>query len=788
MATKQDCISKHGDMFAAELEEAENVQALRGMLDENQLRKRQAAMQVIALDDLTKRINAHSRGKAAGLGAILGKDLYGDGVGVSLNVDFQSKTIMGRYSAMFADGMKRMAPRIKNAFKSDGEFAEKVVRSLFGEKGLGEEVDAIAKQFSETAELARLEFNRAGGNIQKREDWNLPQAHDRVMVSRAGKQNWIYETEKLLDRQKMEAQLGRTLNDDEFKEMLEYSYNTIVTDGLNSLEPGKFTGAGKVSNRHQESRFLIFRDADAWLEYQKKYGPPDIYSTMVNHLQMMAHDTALLQVMGPNPKLSFRHLHDMVKKDAGPDYGGEYLEGFWRTVSGESESSTNIRAAEWGGTVRNFLVAGQLGSAFLSAMSDVVFKKITQRFNGLLSQKGGISHQMMMTLGGAEADREFATRLWLGAELWQNTLMNRHADAGYSRAMSWFSNATMRASLLAGWTDAGRKTFGMEYMSNLAVYRSYSWEDMAKAKPQEGGGIYEAMRRYGITEEEWDLWRSMEPENYKGLNYMMPEKVYGIEGLTTAQKNELASKFMNMVLTETDFAIPTPDARVRTLSSWGGHKAGTAAGETARAVMQYKSFPIGVFMQSFYRIMYQRGAMNPVSYAASLFIFTTMMGFVAMQAKDLARGKEPRKITEDNFAGMLMAAMAQGGGLGILGDFFLQDTSRFGQNLTTTLAGPTAGLISDVHSAFVGKTHAEMGGRDSNFQRGLVNLAERYTPGSSIWYLRLQLEREIFDQLELLADDRAAKASWKRTERKMKTQYDQGYLMRKPGQSVLFGD
>ena len=39
----------------------------------------------------------------------------------------------------------------------------------------------------------------------------------------------------------------------------------------------------------------------------------------------------------------------------------------------------------------------------------------------------------------------------------------------------------------------------------------------------------------------------------------------------------------------------------------------------------------------------------------------------------------------------------------------------------------------------------------------MINFAARYTPGASIWYGRLALERMVFDQLKLWADPDAAK-------------------------------
>ena len=41
-------------------------------------------------------------------------------------------------------------------------------------------------------------------------------------------------------------------------------------------------------------------------------------------------------------------------------------------------------------------------------------------------------------------------------------------------------------------------------------------------------------------------------------------------------------------------------------------------------------------------------------------------------------------------------------------------------------------------------------GEDTNFSKEIVKNAKRYMPGNNVWFLRLMLERYIWDDLELL--------------------------------------
>jgi len=66
------------------------------------------------------------------------------------------------------------------------------------------------------------------------------------------------------------------------------------------------------------------------------------------------------------------------------------------------------------------------------------------------------------------------------------------------------------------------------------------------------------------------------------------------------------------------------------------------------------------------------------------------LGYAAMAGKDLLKGREPRDPTDPK---TIVAALAQGGGLGIYGDFLFGEYSRMGRTFTSSLAGPVIGNL-----------------------------------------------------------------------------------------------
>ena len=162
-----------------------------------------------------------------------------------------------------------------------------------------------------------------------------------------------------------------------------------------------------------------------------------------------------------------------------------------------------------------------------------------------------------------------------------------------------------------------------------------------------------------------------------------------------------------------------------------------------------------------------RGGFSAAAYAANAIIGTTVMGMLALQLKLISKGQDPRDM--NNWKAWA-AAFVQGGGAGIYGDFFFHDANRFGKGAITTMAGPSLGLAEDFTRVTWGNVQQLMAGDKPNLAADVVGFAKRYTPGGSLWYTRLVLEREIWDQLAQQASPRQARAQFNRRRRRARDQ------------------
>jgi hypothetical protein len=128
------------------------------------------------------------------------------------------------------------------------------------------------------------------------------------------------------------------------------------------------------------------------------------------------------------------------------------------------------------------------------------------------------------------------------------------------------------------------------------------------------------------------------------------------------------------------------------------------------------------------------------------------------------------------------AAHLQGGGLGIFGDFLHSDQNRYGNTLTKTIMGPGFGLLDDTAKLIIGNLQQFIAGEDTNISADMIQFLRRYTPGSSVWYIRGVYERAILDQLMQMADPKAYK-KFRNQMKKREKEYGQNYWW-KPGSAT----
>lgn len=741
----------------------------KAMLEDAVQRQRQKALQAIKLNDLVSDATRHEKGEATGLMAKIVRDITGKAD--YANVDQLGRGIFGNYQRKLVDYLDEYRTKLAGLTQNK-EGIRNFIKELFGE-GTGDSVAAaFARAWGQVAEEARINFNRAGGAIKKRKDWRLPQHHDPLMVHKAGFDKWYEDITQYIEP--LKDDMGRILSESEQKAALRESYEAIRTNGASKMQTGVM-GGSKLGNRRQEARAFEFKDADSWLAYQDRYGSKDIFTLTQDWLRGISEDTAVMQVFGPNPVAAYKFMSDRLKaQEVGP-FKRHWLDAVFREQTGLNNVESLPQLAAAFGASRNIVSSAFLGGAWLSAFPDTFFTALTSWHNGIgaakvFKQWGKLFAKQAPGAKGLKDVYKagFVADAWLSRAVGANRYTEVYAKGITAKA----ADINMRASFLSPWSEGGRAAFSLEFASSFA-------EQMDKPFSKLPEPHRNALKRAGISSDDWAKIRRAQPTESEGINILGSEAIARLN-LDETEKNELIAKYMGMIQQEADVAVPTPDARVRAITSLGTQR-GTFIGEIVRTSLMFKSFPVTLVTTHLYRGAMKQG-LDRVSYLSSMFIATTLIGALSMQAKDITKGLEPREMGKnpEDQAKFWVAAAAQGGGLGILGDFLFSDQNRFGGGFMSSLSSPVGGMADDAFKLSLGNLQQVLQGKEPNFTEEAIQFAGVYTPLSNLWQTRLLLERAIIQQAQLKANPKAAK-KFQRKIRKRKKDFNQDYWW-KPGE------
>ena len=153
---------------------------------------------------------------------------------------------------------------------------------------------------------------------------------------------------------------------------------------------------------------------------------------------------------------------------------------------------------------------------------------------------------------------------------------------------------------------------------------------------------------------------------------------------------------------------------------------------------------------------------------ASILLTSSILGYMSMTVKDLLKGKEPRDPTKFK---SFVAALLQGGGLGIYGDVLFRET-RSSLEAAGSLAGPVPLSALDVVLAL----KYGMTGEGGKAARLAYRTVTQNIPFLNLFYIKTAFDYLIgYQMLETLNP-----GILKRMEKRMKKDYNQDFLLTKP--------
>jgi len=662
---------------------------------------------------------------------------------------------------------------------------------------------AFAQAINEAMEIARTRTNQFGGNVAKIKGNYLPQPHNSTKIGRVSQEEWTNDIMSFLNLEQMiNNKTGRSFTQGELLLEMPGVYNAIKTEGVSRLTPGVRMGSSSLGSSRLDHRFLIFKDAESYLAYQSKYGDEDVISTIYQHLESLSRDTAMMRALGPNPNSGFRFLKDIIRietkdldlKPQSKIRGKvEGLENLFMSHTGRLNSAADKGIGNFFAGLRHTLTSSVIGSAALLAVSDFFFSRMTSKYLGLPAYKAN-RKTLNLLKDGLKKDKtasKVAIRSGLIGEHWSTiaSAANRYMmDTDAPLLAKMMSDSVLRASGLSHLTQAGRWAFGMELMGFMGDNFNLTFKQLsAKTKNGKlqmyGKSFTQTLETYGIREGDWNIIRqtklydaAIDDDTIKTGQalFFKPDDLLKRNDITPEYANLLHARVMEMIFTETDHAIPTASLRGRA-AVMGKNKPGTFAGEILASGLMFKNFAIAIGFTHIMRGLRETGLKGKFGYLAPFLLGTTLMNAYSHEMREILKGRNMvnfKDMNKEQIGNYWSKRMIGGGGLGIFGDLAFQESEgqNYGTDVTDALLGLPVAFAKDTYGLIDTMFRYMPGGKDPNLGGDLTNYIKKYTPGSSLWYLRAAWERIIVDTMQKLIDPNVHKRNSNIIKRYQKTE------------------
>jgi hypothetical protein len=584
----------------------------------------------------------------------------------------------------------------------------------------------IAEIFHAIQETARERLNRQGAWIGQYAGYITRTTHDADTIRRAGFDAWRAMIEPRLDERTFDGVDNRTSFLHNTWEALGSGVHMSDEGNIGYRDPA-FAGPANLAGKLSESRVLHFKDASGWLDYQKQFGTGSLMEQMLGSFDHAGRQEAIMMRYGTNPRAEFdadlRYLQE-TNRGVDPDAVArlrdkqQTLTHLFTALDGTANRPANKWAAQLSADVRTVESMAKLGMVAFTHLSAAVTKAAELRYQGvgLFERYGNFFESLMQGRGRGEA-AELADLLLAGTEGMHGHLLARfQPDDTVPGTLSKLANRFFSATGLTWLLDA-QKAGAERIMSRHLGSLVASDFDHLPAEVQRG------LMQYDISPHEWDVLRQA-PGHFEmgGRTFLTPDAADRAdagavsaawkqsrtemrdmagdrlgtaikdrdptEAEIEAARDQLGMKLHAYMADVADRAIVTPGIGDRAILT-GNTRPGTPAGEAMRFVSQFKLWGLAAVRQGLGRELYGgQGLAGAASGVIQMAIGAAIFGYCTMTLKDLFKGLNPRAPNDPK---TWTAALIQGGGFGILGDYLFGEYSRFGGSFTDSIAGPVLG-------------------------------------------------------------------------------------------------
>lgn len=705
---------------------------------------------------------------------------FSDQSGVQ-SVEKQAQALHSRWMSLVADTFTKTQERW--GMSVNKEMTDDIIRVMFGGKSDNADIVAMAKDVSFSLEEARLAFNRAGGNVKKLDNWGFMTSHDQKKVALTKQDEWVDDVLAKLDRNQYVRDDGLLMVDAELRKLLNDVYKTIATNGANKVLDGRkdlspVGGRSKMANRHQEARALHFKDGDAWLDYQSKYGTYNetgFHELLKNHIHRMSTEIAMMQNFGSNPRLSFESILEeaSTKLKADPVNGikhGDIDKQSKRALSMYNTLDANTRAVDSTlgnimGGLRSLMVASKLGGTTITTIGDHASTKKIANMHGLSYTKSILPEYIKQLSQGNFRDEALSFGLGINEMVGATSrfgdadvISSATAAGRFNARMQQLAATTMKISGLNAVTAGMKRAFNLVHMNKIAeLTRKAEWKDL-------GADDLKILKGNGIKEKDWNLWRELSPSTRDDgtlvltqndffdapdevIKKYLPKDRKDSPTAITDYRYKAAMKYQTHIFNEESVAVIEAGVRERSVINLGD--AGTIQGELGRTLFQFKGFPLAYMFRIGHRAFAQGDIKSRTTFLVSLLAYQTLAGALIVQLQNLVNGRNPEPVFTPDF---FTKSVLKGGGLSFMGDLMSALSDPTGRSFGDFVAGPLFSEGGKLGMLLTGMGNNIIEGKESTRMMEVANTLKANLPFQNIWYSKLIIDRMLYSKMQDMID------------------------------------
>jgi hypothetical protein len=572
---------------------------------------------------------------------------------------------------------------------------------------------------------------------------------------------------------------ARTFEGAEPEEFLSNVYSNIVKGKYNPTHfegDFDFQGPANRAKKVSRERVLHFKDGDAAYEYNTRYGAETLPATIDRTLRNMGDNIGIMEKLGTNPTAMFDRLAREAEQYAKDNHLKTRKLRFARNILKEVDGSLrtpidNVFAKISLG-IRIDEQLSKLGGITLSSSPDIALRAASMRNNGVGWLESEVKSLGLFLSKTDKEDKQFADLIGVTASAYTHDFALDIASG--NSPVGFLSKSMQKFYKLTGieWFDKKNRTQATAFWGRYLYQNKDLHFDNLNPK------LRDVLQENSIDAKLWDLYRKPEHiSSFGGKKFINPGDaryfskesiadylVKDIKDLTVREVEDVRDvaefRLRNYLLNNTADISVSPGAAERAIVNQG-YDPNSVAGAGLRMLTQFKSFTVAFTRRAAGRYFYSGVNTSDVMALTQLIASTTFYGYLAGASKDILKGRKPKDPRQYK---TIIAAMTQGGGLGIYGDFLFGEYNRFGGGFLETAGGPAIGSISQFTRVMAQLRDQQGHPGVAAYQFGLGHLP----------FINLIYTRTALDYLFLYGiQENMSPGSLRRMENRLKDEYNQ---------------